>query len=289
MRLDNYLASILNHISRSRIKKALETGEILVDGEIKKPSYEYKEGDEIEINLTSDEAKIKPENIELDVRFEDEYMLVVNKPKGMLTHPTSIETSNTLVNALLYRCGKNLSDVNGIYRPGILHRLDRNTSGLLMVAKTNDAHVNLSTQVAKKTAIRKYLAIVKGVLTSDGIINAPIGRHKTQKHKMAVIKDGKPALTKYNVIENFNDFTFMEFELFTGRTHQIRVHSSYIGHPIYGDSLYGGGGMKVKTIEQVLQSYYLKFMHPYSDKIIEIELDPDEDLLHVLKWLRSRK
>lgn len=289
MRLDNYLASILKDVSRSRIKKALENGEILINGEIKKPSYIYKSSDEVEINLLDEEAKILPQDIKLDVKYEDEHMLVVNKPKGMLTHPTSIETSNTLVNALLYRCREKLSDVNGPFRRGILHRLDRNTSGLLMVAKTNEAHINLSEQVAKKAAVRKYLAVIKGVLTSDGLINAPIGRHKTQMHKMTVVEDGKMALTKYKVLENFNDFTFLEFELFTGRTHQIRVHSSYIGHPIYGDSLYGGGGMKVKTTEQVLQSYYLKFAHPVSGKIIETELDPDEDLSHVLKWLRSRK
>ena len=215
-------------------------------------------------------------------------MLVVNKPSGMLTHPTAIERENTLVNALLYHFGGNLSDINGVFRRGILHRLDRNTSGLLMIAKNNKAHEFLANQIKEHTITKKYRAVVKGVVEKDEFeIDSPIGRNPNQPHKMAVREDGKPSKTIVKILERFKDATYLELTLVTGRTHQIRVHMKSINHPVYNDTLYGAGQGKVKTEEQVLQSYYLRFTKPFGDEIIELEIEPDDKIQKVLKYLRS--
>lgn len=292
-RLDNYLSSLFSDVSRSQIQNLIKEGKALVDGNIKKPSYNLKIGDKIEFEYDESASQIKiiePQNIELDIVYEDENMLVVNKPSGMLTHPTTIERENTLVNALLYKYGENLSDINGYFRRGILHRLDRNTSGLLMVAKNNETHEFLANQIKEKTAIRKYLTIAKGtVKNSSGVINLPIGRHPTQPHKMAVVEGAKPSVTEYKIIERFRDCTYLELTLKTGRTHQIRVHLSNLRHPIINDSLYGGGTFKVKTQEQVLQAYKLTFTKPSTCEIIELEIEPDEKIKKVLTYLKSRE
>ena len=213
-------------------------------------------------------------------------MLVVNKPSGMLTHPTTIERENTLVNALLYKYGENLSDINGEFRRGILHRLDRNTSGLLMIAKNNNAHEFLANQIKEHTLTKKYCAIVKGVIKEDELeINLPIGRNPNQPHKMMVREDGKESLTRVKVLERFKEHTYVELTLITGRTHQIRVHMSHIKHPVYNDTLYGAGHGKVKTEEQVLQSYYLSFTKPFGNEIINLEIEPDEKINKVLRTL----
>ena len=248
-----------------------------------------KENDKIDIEIPEQkEFCIKPQNIQLDVIYEDENMIVVNKPSGMLTHPTAQERENTLVNALLYRYGQNLSDINGEFRRGIIHRLDRNTSGLLMIAKNNEAHKILAEQIKNHTVIKKYHSIVKGVINEDEFeINAPIGRNPNQPHKMAVRDDGKPSKTMIKVIERFKDATYIELTLITGRTHQIRVHMKSINHPVYNDTLYGAGQGKVKTDEQVLQSYFLRFTKPFVDEIIELQIDLDEKLKKVLKYLKA--
>ena len=288
-RLDSYLVEITPDLSRSKIQNFIKSGNVKINDTIKKPSYSLKENDKIEFEIPEQEdLTIKPQNIPLDIVYEDENMLVVNKPSGMLTHPTTIERENTLVNALLYKYGENLSDINGEFRRGILHRLDRNTSGLLMIAKNNNAHEFLANQIKEHTLTKKYCAIVKGVIKEDELeINLPIGRNPNQPHKMMVREDGKESLTRVKVLERFKEHTYVELTLITGRTHQIRVHMSHIKHPVYNDTLYGAGHGKVKTEEQVLQSYYLSFTKPFGNEIINLEIEPDEKINKVLKYLRG--
>lgn len=288
-RLDSFLSEITPDVSRSKIQSLIKNGGVKLNDEAKKPSYQLKENDKIEFELPQDEEiKIEPQNIPLEIVYEDENMLVVNKPSGMLTHPTAIERENTLVNALLYHFGGNLSDINGVFRRGILHRLDRNTSGLLMIAKNNKAHEFLANQIKEHTTTKKYRAVVKGVVEKDEFeIDSPIGRNPNQPHKMAVREDGKLSKTIVKILERFKDATYLELTLVTGRTHQIRVHMKSINHPVYNDTLYGAGQGKVKTEEQVLQSYYLRFTKPFGDEIIELEIEPDDKIQKVLKYLRS--
>lgn len=291
-RIDLFLAEIMNDISRSKIQSEIKKGSILVNNKKIKPSYTLSENDVITCSdFKAELNNIPPQNIPLDIIYEDDNMLVVNKPSGMLTHPTTTEKENTLVNALKFKYGENLSDINGDFRRGILHRLDRNTSGLLMVAKNNQAHEFLANLIKEKTAIRKYLAVVKGVIDEDLILDYPIGRHKTQPQKMDVVFDekGKPSLTELRVLEKFKEATFVELTLKTGRTHQIRVHLSHIGHPVYNDTLYGFGKVKIKTEEQVLEAYKLKFTKPFSDEIIELEIPMDEKLTRVLNYLKQNE
>lgn len=291
IRLDLYLSELYEGISRSKIQNSIKSGKVIVNGQEKKASYILKENDKIEFeNLLPEELKIYPENIPLEIIWEDENMAVVNKPSGMLTHPTPIETSGTLVNALLYKYGQNLSDINGAFRRGIVHRLDRNTSGLLMIAKNNKTHEYLANLIKNHEITKKYRAVLKGIYPKDeDIIEEPIARHKTQPHKMAVSPDGKPSKTILKVLERFDEATYVELTLVTGRTHQIRVHTSYNKHPVYNDTLYGAGQGKVKTNEQVLQSFYLKFAKPNSDEIIELEIEPDEKLSKVLTYYQNRR
>ncbi|MBE7710130.1 MAG: RluA family pseudouridine synthase [Cyanobacteria bacterium SIG32] len=293
-RLDNYLSDMFTDISRSKIQKYIKDGKVLVNNAEKKPAYFLKEGDKVEFEkLEEEELKIEPQNIPLDIVYEDDNMLVVNKPSGMLTHPTTIERENTLVNALLYKYGDNLSDLNGEFRRGILHRLDRNTSGLLMIAKNNMAHEFLAQQIKDHTITKKYRAIVKGNYNGDeDRIEEPIGRHPKYPHKMAIVpvKDGgKESVTLLKVLERFKEATYVELTLITGRTHQIRVHMSHRHHPVYNDSMYGSGEGRVKTEEQVLQSYYLSFTKPITGEIIELEIEPDEKLNKVLTFYRNRR
>ena len=292
-RLDVYLSELYGDISRTKIQNAVKSGKVLVNGEIKKPSYGLKIDDRIEFENLSPEKilELKPENIPIEVVWEDENMAVINKPSGMLTHPTFQETTGTLVNALLYRFGQNLSDTNGEFRRGIVHRLDRNTSGLLMIAKNNQTHEYLANMIKEHQLIKKYRAVLKGYYPNENdIITEPIGRNNLNPKKMTVRPDGKPSITKLKVLEHFGkEATYVELNLITGRTHQIRVHTSYKKHPVYNDTLYGAGEGKVKTQEQVLQSYYLKFAKPFSSQIIELEAKPDEKLLKVLSYYKNRR
>ena len=292
-RLDVFLSQLYDGISRSKIQNAIKTAKVTVNGEVKKPSYSLKMDDRVEFENLSPEVSIElvPEDIPLEIVWEDENMAVVNKPSGMLTHPTFIETSGTLVNALLYKYGDNLSDTNGVFRRGIVHRLDRNTSGLLMVAKNNKTHEYLAGIIKEHQLTKKYHAVLKGFYPNDtDVISEPIGRNNVNPKKMAVRSDGRPSLTKLKVLEHFgNEATYVELELVTGRTHQIRVHTSYKKHPVYNDTLYGAGEGRVKTQEQVLQSFYLKFTKPFSSSIIELEIEPDEKLEKVLKYFKNRR
>lgn len=290
-RLDKFVSELFEDVSREVVQKSIKDGLVFVNKKSKKPSYSLKEGDEVSFDMET--FKIKPieaEDIPLEIVYEDDNMLVVNKPSGMLTHPAGNQNSGTLVNALLNYCGDNLSDIGGEFRRGIVHRLDKNTSGLLMVAKNNKAHEFLQNQIKAKTADRRYLAVVKGVLDKDSeIIDKPIGRNPKHPNKMAIVADGRESVTTYNVLERFKENTFVELILKTGRTHQIRVHMSSIGHPVFNDTLYGAGSSKINTEEQVLMAYKLSFTKPFQNEIITLEIEPDEKLSRVLKYLRSKK
>jgi len=289
-RLDTFLASVLENVSRSKIQKFVEDGKILLNGKNTKNSYKLRENDVVSFDLQEENFVLSPEKIPLDIKYEDDDMLVVNKPKNMLVHPSASEFTGTLVNALLGYCSDTLSDLNGSLRPGIVHRLDRNTTGLIMVAKNNAAHKFLADEIKNHRIEKKYRAVVCGVVENDdGKIDLPIGRNKKNPQKMCVTPDGKPSYTEYHVLERFPNHTYLELGLVTGRTHQLRVHLSSINHPIVNDSLYSGIPFKVKTTEQVLQSFHLKFAKPDGHRIIEIEIEPDEDIQKVLNYLRSKK
>ena len=289
-RLDAGITAILDGYSRAKIQGLIKSGAVKVNGESVKSSQKIKLDDVIVIEEEPrEDLCIKPEDIFFEVVYEDDNMAVVNKPSGILTHPTSAERSGTLVNGLLYRFGANLSDVNGDFRPGILHRLDRNTSGLLMIAKNNKSHEFLAAQIKDKTAVRKYLAIVKGVIKEDFlVIDKPISRGFTDTCKMCISDDGKPAVTEVRVLKRFNDASFVELKLLTGRTHQIRVHLASINHPVYNDTLYGFGKMKIKTQEQVLQAYKLEFSKPFGRERVQVEIPKDDKLMRVLNFLEGK-
>ena len=290
-RIDSYIADVVSEFSRSKIQKIIKEGKCTLNNKTIKPSQILKMGDIVEFEETSllNEPVILPENTNLEIIWEDENMAVINKPSGMITHPTNNETTGSLVNALLFKYGENLSDLNGSMRRGIVHRLDRNTSGLIMIAKNNKTHEFLVNEMKEKRFCKKYLAITKGIITQDEFeINKPIGRHLSQPHKMAVNgKDAKDSLTLVKVIERFENATLVELTLITGRTHQIRVHLSSIGHPVFNDTLYGFGKVKIKTEEQVLQSYKLEFTKPFTTERIQLEIEPDEKFIKVLSAIKS--
>ena len=261
-RLDALLTTKVDDISRTDIQNRLKSGHILVNQKQVKPNYKVKTGDEIEFFEREDvESDIVPENLHLDIVYEDEDLAVVNKPRGMVVHPAAGHASGTLVNGLMYQLD-HLSGINGELRPGIVHRIDMDTSGLLMVAKNDIAHRHLVEQLMAKTVTRKYTALVHGVIPHNlGTIEAPIGRNPKERQEMAVVDDGKDAVTHFNVLERFKDFTLVECVLETGRTHQIRVHMKYIGYPLAGDPKYGPR----KTIEtdgQLLHAGVIGFIHP---------------------------
>lgn len=288
-RIDSYLAELMPDISRSKLQKEIKEENILVNGAGVKASYKLRADDVITIEKPNIELpQPQAEEIPISIIWEDENMAVINKPSGILTHPTNLEMSGTLVNALLNKYGENLSDINGEMRRGIVHRLDRNTSGLIMIAKNNKTHEFLVNEMKNKNFVKKYHAIVKGVIDKDEFeIDSPIGRNPNQPHKQCITSEGKESLTIVKVLERFEDATFLELTLITGRTHQIRVHLASIGHPVYNDTLYGFGKMKIKTEEQVLQSYKLEFTKPFTTERIQLEIPPDEKIEKVLKSLRK--
>lgn len=269
-RLDKVCSEIFSDYSRSQIKQLLDGGNITVNGKTEKAKYKVKSGDVIRLEEPETKTlELRPENIPLDIVYEDDDVIVINKPQGMVVHPAPGHDEHTLVNALLYHCP--LSTINGTFRPGIVHRIDKDTSGLLMVAKNDKAHRSLAKQLKDKTNIREYVALVHGRIAEDeGTINAPIGRSLKDRKKQAVVKDGRNAVTHFEVFKRYRDYTFVKCILETGRTHQIRVHMKYIGHPLVGDPLYG----PKKTIKgngQFLHAGKLGFVHPTTGKLLIFE------------------
>lgn len=269
-RLDKVCSEIFSDYSRSQIKQLLDGGNITVNGKTEKAKYKVKSGDLIRLEEPETKTlELRPENIPLDIVYEDDDVIVINKPQGMVVHPAPGHDEHTLVNALLYHCP--LSTINGTFRPGIVHRIDKDTSGLLMVAKNDKAYRSLAKQLKDKTNIREYVALVHGRIAEDeGTINAPIGRSLKDRKKQAVVKDGRNAVTHFEVLKRYRDYTLVKCILETGRTHQIRVHMKYICHPLVGDPLYG----PKKTIKgngQFLHAGKLGFVHPTTGKLLIFE------------------
>lgn len=287
-RIDKYLMEELS-FSRSKIQRMIEKKEILVNDMEVKNSYKLRLGDEITINEDyTEEVEITEENIPLDICYEDDYLLVVNKPSGMVVHPALGNQEKTLVNALMYHCNNNLSSINGNIRPGIVHRIDKDTSGLLLVAKTDEAHVDLANQIGQKTVTRKYIALVQGIINEDtATIDAPIGRDSNNRKKMAVTDvNSKDAVTHLRVLARFKKATLIECNLETGRTHQIRVHLNYIGHPIVNDPVYGYKKLDDKDFGQMLHASTIGFIHPVTKKYLEFTSSPPKKFEEILDKYR---
>ncbi len=287
IRIDKYLTQIFEDKSRSFIQGLIEKENIKVNGKIPKSNYKLRKSDEIEIIIPEPQIlKVEPENIPIDIVYEDEDVIVVNKPQGMVVHPAPGNYNGTLVNALLYHC-KDLSSINGVIRPGIVHRIDKDTSGILVVAKNDEAHNKLSEQLKDHSMKREYYALIEGRLKNDsGTIDKPLGRNKKDRLKIGIVEDGKRAVTHYEVLERYNGYTLIKCVLETGRTHQIRVHMSSIGFPLVGDPLYGFKRQKFKVEGQVLHAKTLGFIHPRSGKYMEFTSElPQyfEDLLNKLR------
>lgn len=289
-RLDVFLTEMMEDLSRSYIQKLIGEGHITVNRILEKNKYLVKEGDVVDITLPK--AKLlstTPEDIPLEIVYEDKHLLVVNKPQNMVVHPGSGNDSGTLVNALLYHCKGNLSSINGVIRPGIVHRIDKDTSGLLVVAKDDLTHQGLASQLAEHTMHRSYEAVTTGRIVDDRLkIDAPIGRHPQQRLKMAVNLNGKNAITHIRVIRRFDNHTHIEASLETGRTHQIRVHLAYISHPILGDDRYGGFQRSFNTKGQVLHARSLGFVHPISKESLFFEAPLPESFITVLQQLQEK-
>lgn len=288
-RVDVFLSENLKEVTRSQIKKSIDEGLTKVNERETKSGKVLKEGDVVFFEEKEYETDVLPENIPLDIVFEDEELAVINKPQGMTVHPAVGNFTGTLVNALLYHF-ESVSDIGGEVRPGIVHRIDKDTSGLLVVAKTNRAHLSLAKQIASKTCKRTYLALVEGVVKADkGTIDKPIGRSTTDRKKMAINYGGKEAITHFRVKERFETATLVQFDLETGRTHQIRVHSKDMGHPIIGDKAYGFKNQRFNLEGQLLHATRLVLTHPTTGKRMEFEAPLPEHFSRILRILRGSK
>lgn len=286
IRIDKFLAAQLEGVTRSHIQRLVDDGNVLVDGNCVKSNYKLKNGQSIEVTLP--DAKpldVKAEEIELDIVYEDEHLLVVNKPQNMVVHPAAGNYEGTLVNALMHHCGESLSGINGVIRPGIVHRIDKDTSGLLLVAKDDATHIGLSEQIKEHSLTRKYIAIVHGNFKNDkGTVDAPIGRHPTDRKRMCITqKNSKNAVTHYRVLQRFMEYTLVECKLETGRTHQIRVHMASLGHPVMGDKTYGVKKEKYNLSGQLLHAKIVGFVHPVTKEYMEFETDIPERFMRFLK------
>lgn len=287
-RVDLFVSHIWGDVSRAKIQKMISDGDIKVNGKEVKPKYTVKCSDVIEIDYdpSLDKIEIEPEDIAISVVYEDEHLAVVDKAQGMVVHPGDGNYRGTLVNAILYRMDS-LSDINGEIRPGIVHRIDKDTSGLLLIAKTNKAHESLAKQLEEHTVNRRYEALVEGVIKEDkGTIDAPIGRNPSDRKKMAVVEGGKHAVTHFKVVKRYENYTLIEAKLETGRTHQIRVHMQFINHPLVGDPTYGIKKQKFKLNGQLLHAKTLGFIHPATGEYMEFHSElPDyfKDVLRKLK------
>lgn len=273
-RLDKILPLIYPDMSRSFFQKLIKDQQILVNHVPQKSNYRVDAQDIISVSVPkAEEIEILPENIPLDILYEDRDLLVVNKPKGMVVHPAAGHYSGTLVNAVMFHCKDSLSGINGVIRPGIVHRIDMDTTGALIVCKNDNAHVKIAEQIKVHSVTRRYVGIVKGVVKQDvGVIEGTIGRHPVDRKKMSVnVVNGKKAITHYRVIQRFSSHTFMEFELETGRTHQIRVHMASMGHPLLGDMVYGNGKNPWNLQGQTLHAAVIGFIHPTTNQYLEVE------------------
>ena len=291
-RLDIWLTAKLEKYSRSFIEKLIEDGNAVVNGKNVKTGYKIKNGDKIDVMVPEPRIlDVKAENIALDILYEDHDIIVINKPRGMVVHPAAGNYSGTLVNALLEHCKESLSDINGVIRPGIVHRIDKDTSGVLVVAKNNSAHSQLSERLKEHDIQRVYIAVAEGVIREEsGKIDAPIGRHPVERKKMAVnVKNGRRAVTYFKVLERFQSATLLEVKLETGRTHQIRVHMSYIGYPLVGDPVYGRKKQQYELNGQALHAKLLGFIHPSTGEYMEFEAELPEDFKALLEKLRLGK
>lgn len=289
-RLDSFLAASLPELTRSAAARLIETGQVAVNGRPAVKSGRLSGNETVCVVLPDPEpVEAVPQDIPLDVVYEDRDVIVVNKPSGLVVHPAPGHPDGTLVNALLYHCGESLSGIGGALRPGIVHRIDRDTSGLIIAAKNDAAHQALSAQLQDHTLARTYEAIVIGNLREDaGTVDAPIGRHRTDRKKMAVVdRGGKSAVTHWEVLERFPGYTYIRCRLETGRTHQIRVHMAYIGHPILGDTVYGAKKSVAGLTGQCLHAVGLRFLHPRSGEAVELACPMDPEFTAVLEKLRK--
>lgn len=289
-RIDVFVTRLDEELTRARVQKLIEQGEININGAPVKPNYKVREGDCVSIQLPEPEKlEVKAENIPLDIVYEDKDLLVINKPQGMVVHPALGNYTGTLVNALLWHCD-DLSGINGVIRPGIVHRIDKDTSGLLVVAKNDKAHLSLAEQIKEHSVSRKYIALVHGIIQeSKGLVDAPIGRDPRDRKRMAVVtKNSKEAVTRYVVSERFQDYTLTECSLETGRTHQIRVHMAYAGHPVAGDPLYGPRKNPLGLNGQALHAYLLGFKHPSTGEYIEFKAELPAYYERLLGELREK-
>ena len=288
-RLDAFLASSLDGLTRSQATRLIESGEVAVNGRAVSKSYKLAGGEDIAVTLPEPEpVEAVPQDIPLDVVYEDADVIVVNKPSGMVVHPAPGHPDGTLVNALLYHCAGTLSGVGGALRPGIVHRIDRDTSGLIIAAKNDAAHQYLSAQLADHTLARTYECIVVGALREDrGTVDAPIARHPTDRKRMAVVAGGREAVTHWEVIARYPGYTHVRCRLETGRTHQIRVHMAYIGHPILGDTVYGAKKEVPGLTGQCLHAVGLRFLHPRTHEVVELSCPLPEEFTRMLQKIRK--
>ena len=289
LRIDKYLSSVNEQLSRSYIQKLLKSGLVLVDGKPVKASYQVDEGDVISLDIPEAvEPEIEPENMDLDILYEDQDVILVNKPKGMVVHPAAGHYSHTLVNGLMHHCKDQLSGINGVMRPGIVHRIDMDTTGVIIACKNDMAHNSIAAQLKEHSITRRYQAIVHGVLKDDaGTVEGPIGRHSTDRKKMSInYNNGKSAVTHYKVLKRFRQYTHVECRLETGRTHQIRVHMASIGHPLLGDLVYVPGKCPIPGLQgQTLHAGVLGFIHPRTREYMEFTAPLPEYFAKLLNTL----
>ena len=290
IRLDSYIAKKYKDLSRTMIQRLIEDGDVLVNGSNKKISYKVNLNDEISINIPEPEkSDLKPQNIPLEIIYEDNDIIVVNKPKGMVVHPANGNPDGTLVNAVMAICKDSLSGIGGKIRPGIVHRLDKDTSGIIIVAKNDKAHINLSKQIKDRKMKKIYIALVKGVVNeNEATIDMPIGRSAKDRKKMAVRKDGKQAITHFKVLKRYPNYTLLEVKIDTGRTHQIRVHMAEIGHPVVGDMVYSKGKNDFGVVGQMLHAKSLDFTHPITGEKMHLEAELPQYFKDVIEKLDSQ-
>ncbi len=291
IRLDKMLSQLDKDISRMMIQKLIDKNKVLVNGKIEKPSYKVNKNDIITIEIEEpQESKIVAEEIPINIIYEDNDIVIVNKEKGMVVHPGNGNTSGTLVNAIMAKCKDSLSGIGGEIRPGIVHRIDKDTSGVIIIAKNDKAHINISNQIKQHLTQKTYLALVRGVVKeNEATIDMPIGRSTKDRKKMAVVKNGKNAVTHIKVLKRYKENTLLEINIETGRTHQIRVHLAEIGYPIVGDYTYSNGKNKFGVEGQMLHAYKIKFKHPSTNKTVEFTADLPEYFKEILKKLSEEE